>query len=109
VLYPESLSLASWIEAYCPLATGPCTDALQRAVPIVADPDTRHPGLRIAFDDSVQAFFLDGDRIYAVAIWNAESDPATASYGGTSRLLDAFALSMCFDCASPVGSTARPG
>lgn len=109
VLVEPGTDLLSWIESYCPRNTAPCTGIADRAIPVVADPQRLHPGLLVAFDDSAQAFFLDGDRIYAVAVWRGESDPAVARWGGARRLLEAFALSMCFECAAPAGATFRPG
>jgi hypothetical protein len=101
-------TLEEWLTDYCPRNTSPCAGLTGRAVPTTADPVQRHPGLLVPFDGNVQAFFRYADRIFAVAVWRGESDPSVAAYGGARRLLEAFAGSMCFDCASPVGATPLP-
>jgi hypothetical protein len=109
VVVDPGTDLLTWIEAYCPRNTSPCTGIQERAVPVVADDKLHVSGLLIPFKDNVQAFFLDVDRIFVVAAWRPESDPGLAQFGGATRLLEAMSASMCFTCAYPVGSTPRPG
>jgi hypothetical protein len=107
VLVPPGTTLEGWIADYCPLNTSPCTGIAARAVPITTRADQR-AGLLVPFEGDVQAFFLDSDRIYVVAIWRGDADPNLAQYGGGRRLLEAFASTLCMTCASPAGSTPRP-
>jgi hypothetical protein len=109
VVVDPGTNLLTWIEAYCPRNTSPCTGIQDRAVPVVADDKLHVSGLLIPFKDNVQAFFLDVDRIYMVAVWRPESDPGLVQFGGGRRILEAMSASMCFTCAYPNGSTPRPG
>lgn len=88
-------SVEAWIQAYCGVNTTPCTGIQDRAVAVYAEPMDRHPGLLVPFTTDVQAFFLNGDRIYVVAIWLTQSHPNVLRYGGGRQLLEAFALTMC--------------
>ncbi|HEY4227433.1 MAG TPA: hypothetical protein VGM49_03775 [Candidatus Limnocylindrales bacterium] len=109
VVVEPGTDLLAWIDAYCSLNTSPCTGIQDRAVPVIADDKLHVSGLLIPFNGNVQAFFLDVDRIYVVAVWKPDSDPGLAQFGGGRRLVEAMSASMCFTCAYPNGSTPRPG
>ena len=88
----------TWVQAYCE-RTGnkPCAGIADRAVPLCLERADCHPGLLVPFDDDVQAFFTPedvGSPITVVAVWWGESAPATQSYGGSRKLLEAFLLTM---------------
>jgi hypothetical protein len=99
--------LEAWIATYCPLNTTPCTGIHDRAVPVTAVPDGQQ-GLLISFESDAQAFFLKGNRIWVVATWRGQFDPAVQSYGGARRLLEAFAGTLCVTCAAPSPTTPLP-
>ena len=113
-------TLESWIAAYCPLNTQPCSGTSSRAVPVYAEKFDRHPGLLVPFENDSQAFFMNGDSVEAddnaadhdtvwvVAIWRGESDPSVLQYGGARRLLEAFALSMILGGDNPEASAPPP-
>jgi hypothetical protein len=90
--------LNAWIQTYCEKNTKPCTGLQARAEPVYAEPRDRHLGTLIRFQDDVQAFFLNGDRIYVVASWRA------ADEFDSRRLIEAFALSMCLGCGEDAPS-----
>ncbi len=51
----------------------------------------------VPFHTEVQAFFVSGnesDRMTIISVWRGESDTWTASYGGSTRLLEAFLSTM---------------
>ena len=79
-------TVEQWIEAYCPLNTTPCTGIDERAVPIYAEVRDQHPGLLVPFQDDIQAFFLNGDRMYVVASWR------NAAILDSRRLIEAFCV-----------------
>ena len=90
--------LEAWVQAYCE-RTGnkPCTGIADRAVPICLESPDCHPGVLVPFDDAVQAFLtLDdmGAPVTVVAVWWGESAQATAPYGGSRKLLEAFLKTM---------------
>lgn len=75
----------TWIaNAYCPLNTTPCDRLESRTVAVTMD---GHPGSLVQFADDTQAFILVDDRMYVVAVWERDSDPRTAPYGGAQHLL----------------------
>jgi hypothetical protein len=75
----------TWIaNAYCPLNTTPCDRLESRTVAVTMD---GHPGSLVQFADDTQAFILVDDRMYVVAVWEPDSDPRTAPYGGAQHLL----------------------
>lgn len=79
-------TVEAWIQTYCPKNTTPCTRT-QAAVPVTMD---GHASLLVQFNDDTQAFSLVDNRIYVVAVWEPNSDPRTAPYGGAVRLLEAY-------------------
>ena len=88
----------AWVKAYCE-RTGniPCTDIHGRAVPLCLEKWDCHPALLVPFRDDVQAFFTNGGEgapMTIVAVWRGPSDPNTARYGGSQRLLEAFLSTM---------------
>jgi hypothetical protein len=93
--------LNAWIQAYCEKNTEPCTEIQARAEPVYAEPRDRHPGTLVAFQDDIQAFFLNADRIYVVASWRP------AGEFDSRRLIEAFALTMCLGCGED-GSSPTP-
>ena len=80
----------------------------QRTVPVYAEKKRdRHPGLLVSFESDTQAFFLNGDRIYVVAIWR----PAGAH--DSLRLVEAFAGNLClgtpaYPCEAPAATNPPP-
>jgi hypothetical protein len=84
---------AAWIQAYCLVAENdsPCT-ALQ-GLTDVASMDG-HVGAIVRFKGDTQAFILIGNRLYIVGCWRSESDPPVATYGGATRLLEAYLSTM---------------
>ena len=104
VAVEPGITLEDWIAAYCPLNADPCTGIKDRAVPVYAEPRDRHPGVLVPFDEDAYAFFLNGGRIYVVAVWRPEHDLSVRKYGGSRRLLEAFALTMCLGCGAPEGT-----
>lgn len=84
----------TWAQAYCQ-RTGntDCASIHDRVVPMCIENRDCHPALVIPFRDDVQAFGTGGilpEGMLVVAVWRGESDPSTAPYGGSQRLLDSF-------------------
>ena len=67
-----------------------------------------HPGLLVRFADDTQAFILVGDRMYVVAVWEPDSDPRTAPYGGATRLLEGYLSTMHLLPGGPAADTPNP-
>ena len=91
-------NIEAWAQAYCE-RTGntPCSDIHGRAVPLCLEKWDCHPALLVPFQDDVQAFFTNGGEgapMTIVAVWRGPSDPSTARYGGSRRLLEAFLSTM---------------
>ena len=89
----------AWVEDYCRRSgDSPCDGIADRSIDLCLERRDCHPGLLVSFDNDVQAFFTGG--IYSqtamtiVAIWQNESAPAVAQYGGTQKLLEAFLATM---------------
>ena len=80
-------SLDAWIQTYCPMNTSPCTGIADRSQAATMD---GHAGTLVQFDGDTQAFFLVGDRVYGVVVWEDDADPRTAPYGGAVRLLKGY-------------------
>ncbi len=97
-------SIDTWLEAYCPKNTTPCTGQ-GRTVVATLDGD---PGVLVPFAEDTQAFFLVGDRIYAVAVWEPNSDPRTARYGGAIRLLEAYVSTLHLLPGGPAPGATTP-
>jgi hypothetical protein len=98
-------SIDSWLQAYCPKNTGPCTRIRDRAVAATAD---GHDGSLVLFDGDVQAFFLVDGRIYAIACWRAEEDASMLKYSGSQRLVEAFLSTMRLLPGGPAPSPTTP-
>jgi hypothetical protein len=81
----------AWLAAYCPVTTTPCTGLQDRTTMVTMD---RHPGSLVQFADDTEAFVLVDDRMYVVAVWERDSDPRTAPYGGARRLLEGYLSTM---------------
>ncbi len=101
-------TVASWIQAYCPKNTTPCTGIQSRAVAATMD---GHAGTLVPFTSDVQAFFLVNGRIYAIACWRPESDKSVLPYSGSQRLVETFLSTMHLLPGGPAPSattTPRP-
>jgi hypothetical protein len=105
VAVDSGTSVDSWLQAYCPKNTGPCTGIQNRAVAATLD---EHGGSLVRFDGDVQAFFLVDGRIYAIACWRAEEDPSVMKYSGSRRLVEAFLSTMRLLPGSPAPSATTP-
>jgi hypothetical protein len=96
----ESIAyLVAWVEDYCEESgNSPCTGIADRAVELCLEKWDCHPGLLVPFDKDVQAFFSGGiydqEAMTIVAVWQGESAPTVAPYGGAQRLLEAFLSTM---------------
>jgi hypothetical protein len=97
--------LVSWIEAYCIEQKAPCSRVNDQAEAARMD---AHDGLLVLFRDDTQAFFLVDGRIYAVAVWWTNRDPAVAKYGGAQRLLETFLSTMRLRPGGPVSESPSP-
>ncbi len=81
----------AWIATYCHLNTMPCAGLEDRTIPVTMD---GYPGSLLRSQDDIQAFILVGDRMYVAAVWEPDSDPRVAPYGGATRLLEAYLSTM---------------
>jgi hypothetical protein len=107
VSVPAGTTAEAWIAAYCvKQANTPCTGIPGFAMTATMD---GHPGLLVPFKDDTQAFFLVDSRMYVVAVWEPDSDPRTAPYGGAQRLLKGYLASMRLLPGGPaLPTSARP-
>jgi hypothetical protein len=84
----------AWIEEYCRATNNePCDTIPEQSLDLCIERADCHPALLTHFTNDVQAFLpgqADGDRMVIVAVWQADSDPAVAFYGGSQNLLEAF-------------------
>jgi hypothetical protein len=83
----------AWAKVYCEQTKNTdCATIHDRVAPMCVEKRDCHPALLIPFKDDVQAFANGGDAGtgLVVAVWRGESAPATASYGGSQRLLEGF-------------------
>jgi hypothetical protein len=80
-------TVEAWLQTYCPKNTTPCTRIQAQAIPVAMD---GHAGSLVQFTGDTQAFSLVNNRIYVVAVWEPDSDPRTAPYGGAVQLLEAY-------------------
>lgn len=84
----------AWAQDYCERTHNTdCATIHDRVVPMCIEKRDCHPALVIPFRDDVQAFGTGGvlpEGMLVVAVWRGESDPSTAPYGGSHRLLDGF-------------------
>jgi hypothetical protein len=91
VAVKSGTTLDAWIQAYCALAESPePTDCTTMAGRTVAARMDGHAGSLVRFTEDTQAFFLVKNRMYVVAIWQAEDFIP----GGVSRLLTAYLSTM---------------
>jgi hypothetical protein len=97
--------LAGWIEAYCIEQKAPCSRVSDQAEAASMD---AHDGLLVIFSDDTQAFFQIDGRVYAVAVWWTDRDPAVAKYGGARRLLEAFLSTMQVRPGGPASESPSP-
>lgn len=98
-------TVEAWLQTYCPKNTTPCTVIQPQSVPVTMD---GHAGLLVQFTGDTQAFSLIDNRIYAVAVWEPNSDPRTAPYGGAVRLLEAYLSTVRLLPGGPASTTATP-
>ena len=93
-------TVQAWIEAYCPITNiRSCGVVSERAEHLCVEAtDCHQTGLLVTFDDAVQAFFFGGVAVEGgmtvVSVWWPEAAPATARYGGSRALLEAFLGTM---------------
>ena len=88
VAVAPGMTAEAWLAAYCPLAKdSPCSGLQDRTTAVTMD---GHSGSLVQFDGDTEAFTLVGERMYVVAVWEDNSDPRTAPYGGAVRLLEAY-------------------
>ena len=90
--------IVDWIDTYCPQTDStPCSGIRARSTALCNESRDCHPGLLVPFTDEVMAFLSAGnypDTMVVVAVWWQEDAPATASYGGSTKLLEAFLQTM---------------
>jgi hypothetical protein len=107
---PTWADVRTWIEGFCQDTNKtPCPRApLDQAVQLCVERRDCHPGLLVSFESEVQAFFTGGHfpgKMVIVTVWWGEREPATASYGGTRRLLEGFLSTMdVWDAAGDRGA-----
>jgi hypothetical protein len=96
----------SWLQSYCPLNTTPCSGLGPLTVPVTMD---GHPGSLVRFKDDTQAFVVVGNRLYVVAVWEPDTDPRTAPYGGAVQLLKDYLSTVRLLPGGPVEAAVSPG
>ncbi len=92
-------TVQAWIDEYCPRTDmTSCAGIASRAEHLCVESRDCHPGLLVPFDNGVQAYFFGGvatpGGMTVVSVWWHEDAPATARYGGSSRLLEGFLETM---------------
>ena len=92
-------SVEAWIEGYCPKTDlQSCGVIHAQAEHLCVEIRDCHPGLLVPFENGVQAFFFGGvseeGGMTVVSVWWDERAAATAKYGGSKRLLEAFISTM---------------
>jgi hypothetical protein len=97
-------SAAAWIQTYCPKATTPCTGIPARTVAVSMD---GHAGSLVTFGDDDEAFVLVNNRMYIVAEWVTDKDPATLPYGSGTQLVEDFLSTQHLLPGGP-GASASP-
>ncbi len=97
-------TVETWLDVYCPRNTTPCTDLADHTVPVAVD---GHAGALVQFADDTQAFIPVDGRMYVVAVWEPNSDPRNAQYGGAVQLLKGYLSTMHILPGGPV-SDASP-
>jgi hypothetical protein len=95
----STTGLVAWVEDYCEQSgNSPCDGIADRAVELCLEKWDCHPGLLVPFENDVQAFFSGGiyssEAMTIVAVWQRESAPSVAPYGGAQRLLESFLATM---------------
>ena len=96
---PETVAgVEAWVTDYCERTSGTsCEGIFDRATLLCVEVRDCHPGLLVQFPSETVAFFtggIYGDTMTVVAVWWGESEPATASFGGSQKLLEAFLSTM---------------
>ena len=86
---PSGTSADEWFDDYCAIEITPCETSDPKS-PASLD---GHPGWFVAGSDP-QAYFGIGDRIFLVAVWQPEDNPALVRYGGGRKLVEAFLSTM---------------
>jgi len=88
--------LAEWVEQFCERTSdSPCESILDHATELCNERWDCHPGLLVAFDRHLRAFFTGGGRGGVVVVEVAGgSDPASAQYRGPIQLLETFLMTM---------------
>ena len=83
----------SWLSAYCRKNNIQCTGISDRAIAAKMD---GHPGtiVGVDVDEIPHAIFLVDRRIYVIACWRSDADPAVLRYSGSFRLVEAFLSTM---------------
>ena len=95
---PETAAaVRAWAVDYCEQASGAACEIPEGAVPLCVEVRDCHPGLLVPWPTEVSAFFTGGgygDTMTVVTVWRGENEPATAPFGGSQRLLEAFLSTM---------------
>ncbi len=98
-------SVDSWFRAYCQKNNVDCTGVLDRAAAATMD---GHAASLVTFDDVPHALFVVDGRIYAIACWRPDDDPAVSKYSGSRRLVEAFLSTMRLLPRDPAPSSLTP-
>ena len=99
-------TLPSLLNGYCRVNTAPCAGLDERTVPV--ETDDGRPGGLVAFDANTQAFFVNEQRAYVVAVWRSEEDPSVAPFGGARRLLEGVVSTMSLLSEGPATEELPP-
>lgn len=90
-------AVAAWAELYCKIQhLTPCTGIEARAVPLCIEKWDCHPALLVPFEEGTAAFVSGGifQEAHVFGVWQAESAPAVAPFGGARKLLEAYLLTV---------------
>jgi hypothetical protein len=100
-------SAEAWLRAYCLIvdSSSPCATIQDRAIAVTVD---GHAASLVPFNEDTQAFILFEHRMYVVAVWEPDSDPRTAPYGGAIKLLEAYLSTMHLLPGGPAHAPATP-
>ena len=94
----SSEAIEAWVKSYCAKTDLTSCDVIHdRAEQLCIEIRDCHPGLLVSFDGTVQAFTSGGisapGGVTVVSV-RQDADAATAPYGGSKRLLEAFLGTM---------------
>lgn len=96
----------TWIQAYCPKSTEPCTGIKGRSV---AESLDGHAGVLVPFTNDVHSFFLINNRMYVVAEWRPNADRTVSIFGGGQKLVENYLSTMHLLPGGPAASASpRP-